>query len=309
MYPNPMNLGVGAAQRATRYSTPEENQPGFGGTLMNLASGAANLFDLPGSMVRDVVAMQNPFDQLLSPFSGKNRTSGRDLARQFGAASNEDTWGNFLGGAGIEMALDPLTYGTLGLSSLAKGLRARRAAKASGKAKAMQLFEAAPTPPAAKAASSASMDLADDLLDDPFASQLPDGFVGHDPFQFDPKSRPLDLSQKPFDYRTKSEIFEDSSKLLPEQLRKFDTQDDVFVAADYLDELGYAEDASALRSVTDQMLSKDDAARILGEHNVKTRVRNGTLEAEEVGIFNGEQVSQWYPVTASNKWLREFLGY
>ncbi|MCA9233068.1 MAG: hypothetical protein KDA57_20645 [Planctomycetales bacterium] len=309
MYPSPMNLGFGAAQRATRYSMPEEQPHGFGGTMMNLASGAANLFDLPGSMVRDVVAMQNPFDQLLSPFSGENRTSGRDLARQFGAASNEDTWGNFFGGAGIEMALDPFTYGTLGLSSLTKGFRARRAAKATSGNRAMSLAESAPVQPAAMASRSASMDLADELIDDPFASQLPDGFVGHDPFQFDPKSRPLDLSQKQFDYRTKSEILEDSRKLLPESMHKLETQDDAFVAADFIEEFGFPEDAASLRSLANEMLSKDDAARILGEHNVKTRVRNGTLEAEEVGMFNGEQVSQWRPVTASNKWLREFLGY
>src|SRR3990167_3379492 len=84
--------------------------PGF----MDVMSGIGNIFDLPGSMVRDVAARKNPFDQIMSPFSDKNRTSGRDLLRQYGLASNKDTLGNFAGGWATEEAMDPLNYLTLG---------------------------------------------------------------------------------------------------------------------------------------------------------------------------------------------------
>jgi hypothetical protein len=73
-------------------------------------SAAANLLDLPGSMVRDVIAGQNPVDQLLHPFSGESRTSGRDLARKMGLAGKQDNWKNFLGGLAIDVGTDPLTY-------------------------------------------------------------------------------------------------------------------------------------------------------------------------------------------------------
>lgn len=85
-----------------------------------------NFLDLPGSMVRDVATWlpggpkpANPFDQLLSPFSGDHRTSGRDLLRGYGLAGEKDSWGNFAGGLGAEIALDPLTYVGVGLASRA----------------------------------------------------------------------------------------------------------------------------------------------------------------------------------------------
>lgn len=84
---------------------------------------AGNLLDVPGSMVRDALALQNPFDQLLSPLSGDNRTSGRDLLTQYGlAAENDPTRWEFadIGGFAAEVALDPTTYMTFGGSALSK---------------------------------------------------------------------------------------------------------------------------------------------------------------------------------------------
>ena len=91
-----------------------------------------NMLDLPGSMVRDVVGglttgrwgEYNPFDQLLTPFSHENRLSGRDLFRNLGIASHEDTWANAIGGFAGEVALDPLTYLTGGLTQAGKAARA-----------------------------------------------------------------------------------------------------------------------------------------------------------------------------------------
>lgn len=79
-----------------------------------------NILDLPGSMVRDTLAFENPLDQLLTPTRGDNRTSGRGLARKYGMASNRDTWGNAIGGFATEVLLDPLTYMTFGGSALSK---------------------------------------------------------------------------------------------------------------------------------------------------------------------------------------------
>lgn len=78
--------------------------------LLQLLAGAGNLLDLPGSMVRDMLALQNPVDQLLTPFSHENRTTGRDLLRKYGMAGSEDNWGNFAGGMAAEVLTDPLTY-------------------------------------------------------------------------------------------------------------------------------------------------------------------------------------------------------
>lgn len=85
-----------------------------------------NFLDLPGSMVRDTLALKNPFDQLLSPTTAENRTSGRDLLRQYGLAGRRDNYGNFFGGVGAEIALDPLTYLTFGGSALSKGGQAAK---------------------------------------------------------------------------------------------------------------------------------------------------------------------------------------
>jgi len=78
-----------------------------GSGVVSGLSAIGNLLDTPGSMVRDVLAGENPFDQLASPLSSLNRTSGRDLLRKHGLIGSQDTYGNFFGGLGAEIALDP----------------------------------------------------------------------------------------------------------------------------------------------------------------------------------------------------------
>lgn len=106
-----------------------------------------NLFDIPGSMVRDVLAWQNPLDQLLSPFSARNRVTGRELGEKWGWIGRNKVgkldWGD-VGGFGIEVAFDPLTYllpgltksgqiaGKLGLLAKAPRLVGRRLGKRIG---------------------------------------------------------------------------------------------------------------------------------------------------------------------------------
>ena len=85
-----------------------------GSTVGGGLSAAANILDLPGSSVRDILAWENPFDQWWTPSRPDNRTTGRDLARKWGVAGKDDTWGNFAGGLAAEIALDPLTYTGIG---------------------------------------------------------------------------------------------------------------------------------------------------------------------------------------------------
>ncbi len=96
--------------------SPEEEQQGestlgaIGRGSLNAIAAVGNVLDLPGSMVRDAVSLKNPFDQWMTPFSDENRTTGRDMLRSAGMIDpNFDTWGNFLGGMGVEMLTDPLT--------------------------------------------------------------------------------------------------------------------------------------------------------------------------------------------------------
>ena len=112
-----------AARHMDRDLTPQEEeeinrslvQRGISGL-----TGAANILDIPGSMVRDVLALENPLDQLL-PWnwtSQEGRTSGQEL---FGFDRDESGWTPGLTGFAAEVLLDPLTYLSLGASAATKG--------------------------------------------------------------------------------------------------------------------------------------------------------------------------------------------
>jgi hypothetical protein len=99
-----------------------------GNTALSGIGAAGMLLDLPGSMIRDVAswvpggtAAQNPFDQVIDPFGSRadtNRVEGRQLLRNSGMVGKRDTWGNFVGGLALEMAIDPTTY--LGVGAVGK---------------------------------------------------------------------------------------------------------------------------------------------------------------------------------------------
>ncbi len=73
------------------------------------------VLDVPCSMVRDAFAAKNPFNQILTLSKPDNRTSGRDLLRQYKLADTaKNTWDNALAGFAAEVALDPTTYVGLG---------------------------------------------------------------------------------------------------------------------------------------------------------------------------------------------------
>ncbi|MGB1651691.1 MAG: hypothetical protein ACPHEP_11720, partial [Acidimicrobiales bacterium] len=75
--PKPPEMDLPAPQ-------PVEQSGGIGSALGSTAMGAFGLLDLPGSMIRDVLTLNNPLDQLLSPFDlEKNRVTGEDMAKQY----------------------------------------------------------------------------------------------------------------------------------------------------------------------------------------------------------------------------------
>lgn len=98
------------------------------GMLGNIASGVGNLVDLPGSMVRDAISFSNPFDQLMTPLSSDNRTSGAEISRYW-MGGDEDSGGNQMAGMVIDILTDPLMLASGG--TMAAG---RMGAKAAGSA-------------------------------------------------------------------------------------------------------------------------------------------------------------------------------
>lgn len=110
------------------------------GILLDILSGIGNTLDVPGSMVRDTLGGENPFDQLMSPWSAKNRLTGRDLTRRWGLSGEEDTGLNMAGGVATEMALDPLMW--LGAGLLTKALKGSRVAAGATKAAASPMQQA-----------------------------------------------------------------------------------------------------------------------------------------------------------------------
>ena len=107
---------------------PEEEKSSL---LHNLAtaggSGLAGLgwiLDTPGAMVRGGLS-GGPMKALSALWDTTDeRVDGRELLRQYGMVGEDDTWGNFAGGIGAELLLDPLTYASLGLNQfLGKGAK------------------------------------------------------------------------------------------------------------------------------------------------------------------------------------------
>lgn len=95
-------------------------------------SALGNFLDVPGSMARDVLAGQNPFDQLLSPFSDAGRTTGRGLLEKYGMLGQNQSgfdWGD-VAGVGAEILTDPTNWVTLG-GKTALGQLAQKSGKLS----------------------------------------------------------------------------------------------------------------------------------------------------------------------------------
>lgn len=114
--------------------------------LLDLIDKAGNLFDLPGSMVRDALTLNNPLDQLLSPLSSDNRMDGRDVLEKWGMLG-PNTEGLDVGdvaGTAAGIALDPLTW-VSGAGVMRLLGRGSKSAKAGTGTKAAQALLEAPT--------------------------------------------------------------------------------------------------------------------------------------------------------------------
>jgi hypothetical protein len=130
------SLALPGMARARKKPSAQEADPAakksllgkLGDSALSGLSMVGNFLDLPGSAVRDVLGGRNPFDQFASPFSDRNRTTGRDLLRNVGAAGKRDSWTNWAGGMATEIGLDPLTYLSFGASALGKGGQVARGA-------------------------------------------------------------------------------------------------------------------------------------------------------------------------------------
>lgn len=113
--------------------------------LLDLFDKAGNLFDLPGSMVRDALTLNNPLDQLLSPLSSDNRMDGRDVLEKWGMLG-PNTEGLDVGdvaGTAAGIALDPLTW-VSGAGVMKLLGRGSKSAKAGTGTKAAQALLDAP---------------------------------------------------------------------------------------------------------------------------------------------------------------------
>jgi len=116
------------------------------GPVLGAVGAVGNFLDIPGSMLRDTLTGNNPFDQLLSPFSAEDRVSGRDMLTQWGLtnANKETGMGGWIddpmegvrdvGGFMAEVALDPLNALSRPFKAIGAAADATRGAKAAAPA-------------------------------------------------------------------------------------------------------------------------------------------------------------------------------
>lgn len=118
---------------------PTEPQTSFFGRLAgNTLSGLAavgNFLDVPGSMVRDTLTLRNPLDQLLTPFSDANRTTGRQMLADYGLTTENDPnrWelADFAG-FGAELGADPFFWPAKWLKPVGMAADAAKGASVGG---------------------------------------------------------------------------------------------------------------------------------------------------------------------------------
>lgn len=113
-----------------RTMTPAEEESLLATVGHKALSGLAtvgNVLDTPGAIVRGVLAGENPLPGILDP---ERRTTGRDVLERWGMLSpNQPGFdAGDVAGFAADLALDPLSYLTLGGSALSKGGQALKAA-------------------------------------------------------------------------------------------------------------------------------------------------------------------------------------
>jgi len=106
-------------------------------SLFDYLGYAGNALDLPASSLRDLLTGNDPFDQWATPFSDRNRATGRDVLSPFLGANEETGFAGWadnpmeglkdIAGFGAEMLLDPLNL--VSGAGVVKALRGAKAAK------------------------------------------------------------------------------------------------------------------------------------------------------------------------------------
>ena len=106
-------------------------------SLFDYLGYAGNALDLPASSLRDLLTGNNPFDQWATPFSDRNRATGRDVLSPFLGANEETGFAGWadnpmeglkdIAGFGAEVLLDPLNF--VSGAGVVKALRGAKAAK------------------------------------------------------------------------------------------------------------------------------------------------------------------------------------
>jgi len=125
--PSPKPSSNSLADRADERSILQKT----GDVALDGVGALGNFLDVPGSVVRDVLtflpggpAPANPLDQLL-PWNwtkSRGRTTGQDFMEDYGLMDqNTNPFAKFAGGLVFEVATDPVTYLSGGLSSAIKG--------------------------------------------------------------------------------------------------------------------------------------------------------------------------------------------
>lgn len=139
---------------------PEQEKTGMLRRLAGMGSSGLSalgwLLDTPGAFVRGTIsglAKGDPLKGARDIFaSSDDRTTGRELLRQFGMAGKDDTWNNFFAGTAAEVLTDPLTllnpaailgrgaYGTAGRALKNAGLLDDAALMAKTQGKGIRKF-------------------------------------------------------------------------------------------------------------------------------------------------------------------------
>src|SRR5579863_1714461 len=119
----------GRAARSLELSPADEEAlvASLGRKALSGLAFAGNVLDTPGGIARDILAGKNPLPNIFNP---EGRTTGRELLQKAGIVSANrpglDT--GDVGGLAAEIALDPLTYLSLGGSAVGKFAKAMKTA-------------------------------------------------------------------------------------------------------------------------------------------------------------------------------------
>lgn len=124
-------LSAQPAQRP-KYVVDQEAQDSLYNQITNTAGGAISdllwALDIPGAFTRGTLAggLERGLSEALADEDA--RTSGRELLREYGLAGQDDNWGNFFGGLGAEIVLDPSALATGSIRALSGAGKAADAA-------------------------------------------------------------------------------------------------------------------------------------------------------------------------------------